>query len=247
MRCGVLRRVGLCWCVGIWLRQVAVCGGAYVVWRGVTCFVLVLGGFHGLRELSCCCVVLCLLVCLCCVACFFGAASCRGVRCCVLRSGWFGVGFCLVVLCGVVACLVVFRCGALPCGLLRCVVLLLLILVGFDGFSSCSVVLWQLLWPFSLLCGLIFACFVGMLVVRHCCVVWGRVIEAVPRTPWLGYGIQPVSGPLTPCTEGKTPIPCRKAPHRQPMHRQRRFVYQNIRNQQGFIFILFPSIFTLPF
>ena len=29
--------------------------------------------------------------------------------------------------------------------------------------------------------------------------------EAVPRTPWLGYGIQPVSGPLTPCTEGKTP------------------------------------------
>ena len=40
---------------------------------------------------------------------------------------------------------------------------------------------------------------------------------------------------------------CRKAPHRQPMHRQRRFIYQNIRNQQGFIFILFPSIFTLPF
>ena len=29
---------------------------------------------------------------------------------------------------------------------------------------------------------------------------------AVPRTPWLGYGIQPVSGPLTPCTEGKTPV-----------------------------------------
>ena len=28
--------------------------------------------------------------------------------------------------------------------------------------------------------------------------------EAVPRTPWLGYGIQPVSGLLTPCTEGKT-------------------------------------------
>ena len=26
----------------------------------------------------------------------------------------------------------------------------------------------------------------------------------VPRTPWLGYGIQPVSGPLTPSTEGKT-------------------------------------------
>ena len=31
---------------------------------------------------------------------------------------------------------------------------------------------------------------------------WG--CEAVPRTPWLGYGIQPVSGPLTPSTEGKT-------------------------------------------
>ena len=28
--------------------------------------------------------------------------------------------------------------------------------------------------------------------------------EAVFRTPWLGYGIQPVSGPLTPSTEGKT-------------------------------------------
>ena len=42
-------------------------------------------------------------------------------------------------------------------------------------------------------------------------------------------------------------VPCREAPHRQPMHRQRRFVYQNIRNQQGFIFILFPSIFMLPF
>ena len=60
--------------------------------------------------------------------------------------------------------------------------------------------------------------------------------------------------PRTPCMEGKTPVdprrervPCRKAPHRQPMHRQRRFVYQNIRNQQCFIFILFPSIFTLPF
>ena len=32
----------------------------------------------------------------------------------------------------------------------------------------------------------------------------GSHAEAVPRTPWLGYGIQPVSGPLTPCTEGKT-------------------------------------------
>ena len=31
-----------------------------------------------------------------------------------------------------------------------------------------------------------------------------RTSEAVPRTPWLGYGIQPVSGPLTPSTEGKT-------------------------------------------
>ena len=34
------------------------------------------------------------------------------------------------------------------------------------------------------------------------CIVPGT--EAVPRTPWLGYGIQPVSGPLTPSTEGKT-------------------------------------------
>ena len=36
--------------------------------------------------------------------------------------------------------------------------------------------------------------------------------EAVPRTPWLGYGIQPVSGPLTPCTEGKTPVDGRCEP-----------------------------------
>ena len=36
--------------------------------------------------------------------------------------------------------------------------------------------------------------------------------EAVPRTPWLGYGIQPVSGPLTPCTEGKTPVDARCEP-----------------------------------
>ena len=34
----------------------------------------------------------------------------------------------------------------------------------------------------------------------------GDMGEAVPRTPWLGYGIQPVSGPLTSCTEGKTPV-----------------------------------------
>ena len=36
--------------------------------------------------------------------------------------------------------------------------------------------------------------------------------EAVPRTPWLGYGIQPVSGPLTPYTEGKTPVDARCEP-----------------------------------
>ena len=29
--------------------------------------------------------------------------------------------------------------------------------------------------------------------------------EAVPRTPWPGYGIQPVSGPLTPCTACSVP------------------------------------------
>ena len=30
-------------------------------------------------------------------------------------------------------------------------------------------------------------------------------VEAVPRTPWPGYGIQPVSGPLTPCTACSVP------------------------------------------
>ena len=29
--------------------------------------------------------------------------------------------------------------------------------------------------------------------------------EAVPRTPWPGYGIQPVYGPLTPCTACSVP------------------------------------------
>ena len=38
------------------------------------------------------------------------------------------------------------------------------------------------------------------------------ITEAVPRTPWLGYGIQPVSGPLTPCTEGKTPVDAPSVP-----------------------------------
>ena len=123
--------------------------------------------------LPCCAVFACVLV-LCCVFCC--AALCRGVRFCVLRWGWFGVGFCLVVLCRVVACLVAFRCGALPCGLLRCVVLLLLTMVGFDGFSFCGVVLWQFLWLCSLLCVLLLACFVGMLVARHCCIVWRRVM-----------------------------------------------------------------------
>ena len=33
----------------------------------------------------------------------------------------------------------------------------------------------------------------------------GAASEAVPRTPWPGYGIQPVSGPLTPCTACSVP------------------------------------------
>ena len=46
--------------------------------------------------------------------------------------------------------------------------------------------------------------------------------EAVPRTPWLGYGIQPVSGPLTPSTEGKTGLrstnPMYGREDRSPVH-----------------------------
>ena len=117
--------------------------------------------------LLCCTVSLCVVV-LCCVS--------RGVWFCVLRWGWLGVGRCLVVLCGVVVCLVAFHCVVLPCCLLRCVVSLLLILVCFDGFLSCSVVLWLFLWPFPLLCGSSLACLVGTLVVWHCCVVWRRVM-----------------------------------------------------------------------
>ena len=55
------------------------------------------------------------------------------------------------------------------------------------------------------------------LVPRHS---WRRFLcatpEAVPRTPWLGYGIQPVSGPLTPSTEGKTGLRSTN-----PMYRRR--------------------------
>ena len=64
--------------------------------------------------------------------------------------------------------------------------------------------------------------------------------EAVPRTPWPGYGIQPVSGPLTPCTV----CSCREAPHRQPMHRQRRFVYQNIRINRGLFSYCFVNFYA---
>ena len=174
----------------MWLRQVAVCGGVYVVRRGVVSQCVVL------RRVSCwylvgptgyvnCCVAVLCGVSLC--ACVVSRVSwcCFVSRCppfSVLRSDWFGNGLFLVVLCGavscgVVACLVAFRCGALPCGLLRCVVLLLLILVRFDGFSFCGVVSWHVLWPFSLLCGFLMACcFVGTLVARHCCVVWCRVL-----------------------------------------------------------------------
>ena len=97
----------------MWLRQVAVSGGVYVVQRGVrvavrravSCFVLVLGAFQGLRQFSCCCVVRCSLVCLCCVARFvvlLCVVVC-GFVCCVGVSLVFGyVLLCCVVLCHVV-------------------------------------------------------------------------------------------------------------------------------------------------
>ena len=75
----------------------------------------------------------------------------RGVRCCVLRCGRFGVGFRRLVFCGVVARPVAFCCVTLPCGALCCGVLLLLSPVGLVGLSFCGVVLWQWVWSLSVL------------------------------------------------------------------------------------------------
>ena len=161
-RCVVLGcvLVVVCGCVG--LRFVVVFTLCSLVWRRSVswCAVFCVCTWWVPRVTSivlllCCAVFPCVLV-LCCA--FRGAASCPGVRYCVLGWGWIGVGLCLVVLCGavscgVVACLVAVRCGALPCGLLRCVVLLSLILVYFEGFSFYGVVLWHVLWPLSLLGG----------------------------------------------------------------------------------------------
>ena len=156
----------VCGCVS--LRFVVVFTLCGVVWgcSASWCVVFRVGTWWFPRVTSsvlllCCAVFPCVLV-LC--RAFRGAALCRGVRLCVLRWGWFGVGLCHVVLCGavscgVVVCLVAFRCGALPCDLLRTVVLLLLILVGFDGFWFCGVVCWHVLWPLSLLYGFLMACF----------------------------------------------------------------------------------------
>ena len=172
VRCGVLRCVGLCRGGGMWLRWVAVCGGVHVVRPGVSRFVLVLGGFHGLRQLSCCRVVLCFLVCLCCVACFL-------VLLCVAVSGFV----CCV---GLVWCWVLSRCvmwcGGVSCGLpLWCVALWFVVLccfvvVHYDWFWRAFVLRRCFVWLFWLLRGLLLACFVGMLVARHCCVVWRRVM-----------------------------------------------------------------------
>ena len=185
-RCVVLRCAVVVVCGCVRLRFVVVFTLCGVVWRGSASWCVVFRDgtwwvprVTSIVVLPCCAMFPCVLV-LC--RAFRGAALCRGVQLCVLRWGWFGVGLCLVVLCGavscgVVACLVAFSCGALPCGLLRCVVLLLSIVVGFDGFSFCSVVLWHFLSPFSLLCGFLMACcFVGTLVARHCCVLWRCVM-----------------------------------------------------------------------
>ena len=162
-RCVMLGRVVLVVCGCVRLRFVVVFRLCGVVWvRSASwCVVFRVGTWWVPRVTSivvllCCVLFHCVLVLRCA---FRGARLWRGVRSCVLRRGWFDVGLCPVVLCGamscgVVACLVAFRCGVLPCGLLRCVVLLLLILVGFDVFLFCGVVLGHVLWSFLLLCGL---------------------------------------------------------------------------------------------
>ena len=179
--CGALQRAALCWVMswwghvvasgcGLWwcIRCASWCGVA--VRRGVSCFVLVLGGFHGLGPFSCCFAVLCVSVCSYWVACFVVS----GFVCCVRlvlgfvslcyvawwRVLWrFVVARCLEVCYVLLFCCCCFRWGLLGCcsaALFCC---------SFCGPFRC----------FPLLCGLLLACFVSMLVARHCCDLWRGV------------------------------------------------------------------------
>ena len=170
--CDVLGHVVVVACGCVWLWFVVVFTLCVVVWgcSASWCVVFRAGTWWVPRVTSllvrlCCAVCLCVLV----LGCVL-----RGVRFCVLRWGWFGVGFRLVVLCGVVARLVAFRCGTLPCGLLRCVVLLLLFPVGLVGLWFYAVVLWQFLWSFSLLSVVVWL-IIGVL----CWYVSGAVLHVV--------------------------------------------------------------------
>ena len=93
-------------CVVVWGCSASWC----VVLRAGTCWVPRAAPIFALL----CCAVCCCVRVLGCVL--------HGVRFCVLRRGWFGVGFRRVVLCGVVARLVAFRCGLSLRGLSCCVV-----------------------------------------------------------------------------------------------------------------------------
>ena len=150
--CGVLLRVALCWVVswlwyvvalgcGMWwcLRFVAWCGVA--VCSGVSCLVLVLGGLHGLRQLSCCCVArfsLCAFVVSRVLLCCFVVVL--GIVCCRVRVGlvWGYALLCCVVPCHVVWWCVLWRSIVVRCLVVCCVVLYCCLMVGFSGFRSAA-------------------------------------------------------------------------------------------------------------
>ena len=183
VRCDVLRCVGSCRGGGMWLRLVVVCGGVYVVCSGVglqcvvvcrvSCWYLVGStgstAYVDFRVALLCCVSLCACIRLriswssvWCVAlgfvCVLGFASLYYVA--WLRVLWRSVVARYLVVCYVVLfCCCCFRWGLLGCHSAA------LFCGSFCGPFRC----------FPLLCGLLLACFVGMLVARHCCVVWRRV------------------------------------------------------------------------
>ena len=94
--------------------------------RGVPCFVLVLGGLHGLRQLLCCRVPQFFSLCLCCVARFVVLLSVVvfSIVCCVEVGLVLGyVLLCCVVPYHVVWLRVLWRSVVVRCLVVCCVVL----------------------------------------------------------------------------------------------------------------------------
>ena len=136
---------------------------------GVSCFVLVPGGFPGLHPSLTCFVVLCVVVCLYWVVCFVVS----GVVCCVLVclvlgfvvscfvAWWRVLWRSIVSRCLVVCYVVMFCCCSFQSGSLGCLSAALFCGRGGGPFQC-----------FPLLFGSLLTSCVGMFVPCRCCVVW---------------------------------------------------------------------------